>query len=232
MTEEIDEILKCLADNKSFIVHAGFAVLLEMGFTRDNNPYEIDPQHRRNYRNVGRIVEASEHYEIVEFDYSFHKITGNEVIELYFNQCYQSYGQKGKEIYYLSLKGTYNLDDLALIPSKKPSVTAYNCYGQPTLMITIRGPETEWYITHYESKCDYFGKFFDSDLYFGLSRVDYDADNYTISDVYYKIGEKKITAVELAEIVPALKNCSYLKLLNWKKYVTADHITLLEMSLI
>jgi hypothetical protein len=99
-------------------------------------------------------------------------------------------------------------------------------------MVTVRGPETEWYITSYASSADYFGKFFDSDLYFGLSRVDFDENKNTITDVYFKVGEKFITAVELGEVVPALKDCSYLKLLNWKKYVTSEHITLLEMTLI
>lgn len=235
---KLDEIKKALADNKCFCVNGHFKELYDLGFYQqaDNNPNFVkDDENPNFFLNIYNLI-SEQHSELTEYDYTFYKIIGDEVIELYFKECSIHYGSSYKEIknkeYLLTFKGRYYLDNFKLIPSKKPSIFAYNWYGQPTLMVTVRGPETEWYITHHASAADYFGKFFDSDLYFGLSRVDYDSDTKTITDVYFKVGDSLITSVEVAEVVPALKDCSYLKLLNWKKYVTQDHITILEMSLI
>lgn len=231
----IDEIKKALVDNKCFSIKGHFKELYDLGFYQldDNNPsFKNDEENPHVFLNIYDLINEH-HSELTEYDYTFYKVIGDEVIELYLKECSKEYGYKGKEReYVLAFKGRYYLDTFKLVPSKKPSIIAYNWYGQPTLMVTVRGPEIEWFITHHASAADYFGKFFDSDLYFGLSRVDYDSTTKTITDVYFKVGEKFITAVELAEFVPTLKDCSYLKLLNWKKYVTQDHITLLDMSLI
>lgn len=232
---KLDEIKTALVNNKCFTVKGHFKELYDLGFYQqaDNNPdFVKDDENPNFFLNIYNLINE-QHSELTEYDYTFYKIIGDEVIELYLKECSKDYGYKGKEReYVLAFKGLYYLDTFKLVPSKKPSIIAYNWYGQPTLMVTIRGPETEWFITSHASAADYFGKFFDSDLYFGLSRVDYDSDTKTITDVYFKVGDRLITSVELAEVVPALKDCSYLKLLNWKKYVTQDHITILEMSLI
>lgn len=232
---KLDEIKKALSDNKCFCVNGHFKDIYDLGFYQqeDNNPNFIkDDENPNFFLNIYNIINE-QHSELTEYDHLFYKIIGDEVIELYFKECSKEYGYKGKDReYVLAFKGRYYANNLKLVPSKEPSVIAYNWYGQPTLMVTVRGPETEWYITHYASAADYFGKFFESDLHFGLHRVEYDHTTKTITDVYFKIGRKCITAVELGEVVPALKDCSYLKLLNWKKYVTNDHITLLEMIFI
>lgn len=227
----IEEIDAALSANKCVTVKGDFHQLYALGYVQRDVDHESDGRFEVIFDKINE-----NHSSLTEFNYSFYKIIGNEVVELYFKECSTHYGSSYKERknkeYLLTFKGHYYLDTLELVPSKKPSIFAYNWYGQPTLMVTVRGPETEWYITSYASSADYFGKFFDSDLYFGLSRVDYDPEKKTITDVYFKVGEKLITAVELAEFIPAFKDCSYLKLLNWKKYVTPDHITLLDMSLI
>lgn len=232
---KIDEIRKALTDNTCFTVKGDFKELYELGYVQahENSPYYIhDEDNPRYFFNIHDII--NEHYaELTEYDFSFYKIMGDEVVELYLSECSKAYGYKGKDReYLLSFKGRYYFNNYKLVPSKKPSIIAYNWYGQKTLTVTLRGQETEWYLTAAQSKSDSFGKFFDSDLYFGLSRVDFDSERKTITDVYFKVGNKFITAVQLAEVVPELKECSYLKLLNWKKYVTEEHISLIEMSLI
>lgn len=231
MDESIsEEIEMSLNAHKCFTVKGDFNQLYALGYTqrKDN---EKDGVFNIIFNKINE-----NHSSMTEFDYSFYKVTGNEVTELYFKECSTHYSSSYKERknkeYLLTFKGHYYLDSLDLVPSKKPSIFSYNWYGQPTLMVTVRGPETEWYITSYASSADYFGKFFDSDLYFGLSRVDYDPDKKTITDVYFKLGKYLITARELSDIVPEFKECSYLKLLNWKKYVKKEHIALIEMTLI
>lgn len=230
-----DDIRKSLADNTCFLIKGDFKELYELGYVQaheNSSCYTHDEDNPRSFFNIYDIINEH-HSELTEYDVSFYKVIGDEVVELYLSECSKEYGYKGNEReYLLSFKGRYYFNNYKLIPSKKPSIIAYNWYGQKTLIVTLRGQETEWYITPAQSKTDYFGKFFDSDLYFGLSRVDFDSERKTITDVYFKVGDKLITAVQLAEIVPELKECSYLKLLNWKKYVTQEHIALIEMSLI
>ena len=232
---KLDEIKRALANNKCFTVKGHFKELYELGYNNpevDRSYFDNDEEDTHVVFNIYDLINE-QHSELTEYDCAFKKIIGDEVIELYFKECSKEYGFKGKEReYVLAFKGRYYAHNFKLVPSKKPSIIAYNWYGQPTLMVTVRGPETEWYITHHASAADYFGKFFDSDLHFGLHRVDYDSNTKTITDVYFKIGERLITAVELGEVVPALKDCSYLKLLNWKNHVKPEHITLLEMILI
>lgn len=225
----IEDIEKALIENKCFTIKGDFKALYDLGYQQ---PKESDGVSK--FSVIFDMINEN-HSSLTEFNYSFYKVIGDEVIELYMKEDPTGYGYgykaKDKE-YILAFKGRYYIDHFKLVPSKKPSITAFNWYGQKTLMVTVRGPETEWYVTHYSSAAEYFGKFFDSDLYFGLLRVDYDSEKKTITDVYFKLGDKTIHSDSVGDVVPELKNCSYLKLLNWSKYVKPSHIEVLEMLFI
>lgn len=226
----IEKIEQLLHLDKCFTVKDNFDSLLSLGFIKVDKKHHYATDNSRDFLNICHLIEKKNHDSFTNYDHSFYKIVDNEVVELYFKDCENSYSSK-KVIpeYYLCLKGQYHLDTLKLISSKKPSLIGYNWFGKRTLVVTVRGPETEWYLTDAVSQEDCTGKYFYSDLHFGLSRVEYNDNKHTISEVYFKLGGKILHSETVGEVVPDLKNCSYLKLLNWKKYVTQEHICLLEM---
>lgn len=238
----LSEVLEHLKKPETFLIQGhGFKFLESLGFSMLSQ-FDKHPEFGDCITRTHNLVKFKKftvlHYDNMKLTYDviFCQKKDGVVTELYFKKIDFVYHDDYRDGFFqLILKGSYDFNSKRFLELKQPSITAFDDNYNMILSAKFNKEKDIWFFNKTNND-DIILKNYESKQFFDILNVEYEHSK-KIKEINFRVLRKdnEMIVISLNDIVNTFTEFSHLKVsdfLNWPKFLTKDHIDIIDMMYI